>query len=167
MGKIMYKNMPFSGTFKIDHIELTQLDYDALSTAEKNDPNKVYFVRDGIPTPSTLADYVVEQGTDGIWTYRKWNSGIAECWGQTSVASRQYAANGGYYNVTENLPSGLFNASPNIVIASGRIATVVQTDIGFTSPNDANVIQTYLINRNSSAVTQAGVVYWMVKGRWK
>ena len=27
-----------------------------------------------------IADYVVEQGTSGIWTYRKWNSGIAECW---------------------------------------------------------------------------------------
>ena len=27
-----------------------------------------------------VADYVVEQGTSGIWTYRKWNSGIAECW---------------------------------------------------------------------------------------
>lgn len=28
------------------------------------------------------ADYIVEQGTSGIWTYRKWNSGIAECWGR-------------------------------------------------------------------------------------
>lgn len=28
-------------------------------------------------------DYVIEQGTDGIWTYRKWNSGMAECWGVT------------------------------------------------------------------------------------
>lgn len=28
-----------------------------------------------------LADFVVEQGTDGIWTYRKYSSGIAECWG--------------------------------------------------------------------------------------
>lgn len=27
-------------------------------------------------------DYIVEQGTDGIWTYRKWSSGIAECWGR-------------------------------------------------------------------------------------
>ncbi len=25
-------------------------------------------------------DYIVEQGTSGIWTYRKWNSGIMECW---------------------------------------------------------------------------------------
>lgn len=27
------------------------------------------------------ADYIVEQGTSGIWTYRKWASGVAECWG--------------------------------------------------------------------------------------
>ena len=31
-------------------------------------------------------DYIVEQGTDGIWTYRKWNSGIAECWGEYSYS---------------------------------------------------------------------------------
>lgn len=26
-------------------------------------------------------DYIVEQSTSGIWTYRKWSSGIKECWG--------------------------------------------------------------------------------------
>ena len=33
------------------------------------------------------ADYIVEQGTsaNGIWTYRKWASGIAECWGMQFV----------------------------------------------------------------------------------
>ena len=25
-------------------------------------------------------DYIVEQGTSGVWGYRKWNSGLAECW---------------------------------------------------------------------------------------
>jgi hypothetical protein len=29
----------------------------------------------------TVADFPVEVGANGIWTYRKWNSGIAECWG--------------------------------------------------------------------------------------
>ena len=29
-------------------------------------------------------DYIVEQGKSGSWTYRKWNSGIAECWGTLS-----------------------------------------------------------------------------------
>ena len=30
-------------------------------------------------------DYIVEQGTSGIWTYRKWASGIAECWGREGI----------------------------------------------------------------------------------
>lgn len=30
-------------------------------------------------------DYVVENGSTGIWDYRKWNSGYAECWGNFSV----------------------------------------------------------------------------------
>lgn len=36
----------------------------------------------GIFSQADEADYIVEQGTSGIWTYRKWNSGIAECWGR-------------------------------------------------------------------------------------
>ena len=34
---------------------------------------------------TTPSDYVVETGTSGIWSYRKWNSGIAECWGNLSI----------------------------------------------------------------------------------
>ena len=122
-------------------------------------------LKDSIADAKT--DYIVEQGTDGIWTYRKWNSGIAECWGTTPVASTTYSANGGYKNVVENLPDGLFNATPDVVLASGRINTLIQTMIGFTAPNDATSIQTYLINRGGSAVTQTGSVFWQVKGTWK
>ncbi len=32
-----------------------------------------------------VADYVVEEGTTGGWTYRKWNSGVAECWCKKTV----------------------------------------------------------------------------------
>ena len=28
-----------------------------------------------------IADHIVEQGTSGVWFYRKWESGRAECWG--------------------------------------------------------------------------------------
>ena len=31
---------------------------------------------------SPVADHIVEQGTSGIWTYRKWNSGLGEYWGK-------------------------------------------------------------------------------------
>lgn len=30
-------------------------------------------------------DFVTAQGSSGYWTYRKWNSGIAECWGRVHV----------------------------------------------------------------------------------
>ena len=29
---------------------------------------------------SSIADFVVEEGTSGDWSYRKWASGVAECW---------------------------------------------------------------------------------------
>ena len=35
----------------------------------------------------TQADYVVEQGASGIWTYRKWASGKAECWGRKHITA--------------------------------------------------------------------------------
>ena len=31
---------------------------------------------------NTEIDYIVSQGKSGIWTYRKWNSGLAEYWGK-------------------------------------------------------------------------------------
>lgn len=35
-----------------------------------------------------MVDYIVEQGTSGQWSYRKWNSGFAECWGcQTQIVN--------------------------------------------------------------------------------
>lgn len=34
---------------------------------------------------NNMADYVVAKGTSGIWRWRKWSSGLAECWGNTST----------------------------------------------------------------------------------
>lgn len=61
-----------------------------------------------------VIDYIVDQGTSDIWTYRKWASGIAECWGIT--ANKQYAVTLGYYNGwyanldTVSFPNGLFTS---------------------------------------------------------
>ena len=121
----------------------------------------------GKTTIPSKADSVVEVGTEGIWTYRKWNSGIAECWGTVNVASRTYAANGGYYNVGFTYPPNLFNNSPTCVEVSGGLTSTVNTDIGFTGNNNASSGQTYLINRNSGAVTATGWVFVHVIGRWK
>ena len=66
-------------------------------------------------------DYVVEEGTAtpdsyGTWVYRKWKSGIAECWRDLSVATFAPAtAVGGFYGrVLSNyqFPTGLFIDRP-------------------------------------------------------
>ena len=57
-------------------------------------------------------DYIVEEGTDGIWTYRKWNSGIAECWGKHKFSNIPATAWGNIYMAScgsVNFPAGLFN----------------------------------------------------------
>ena len=45
----------------------------------------------------TLKDFVTEYGTSGIWTYRKWRSGIAECWGRKAVNAAISTAWGNVY----------------------------------------------------------------------
>lgn len=70
---------------------------------------------------SIIADFVVEQGTSGIWTYRKWYSGIAECWGTYEQEDVNVSAAWGSlyespgYNVA--LPSGLFSQTPTFTVA--------------------------------------------------
>ena len=53
-------------------------------------------------------DYIVEFGTDGIWTYQKWKSGIAKCWGTYSLETAiktEYEGVALYYNDTDMLPA--------------------------------------------------------------
>lgn len=42
--------------------------------------------------PTQMADYIVEQGTNSNGTYRKWNSGMLECWGHTTIGSNSAAS---------------------------------------------------------------------------
>lgn len=70
-----------------------------------------------IPTYNPV-DEIVETGTDGNWTYRKWSSGIAECWGSYTWSitwSTWGNANYGFRTSTTGYmtyPEGLFNAIP-------------------------------------------------------
>ena len=45
-------------------------------------------IRVGGAGTAPVADYVIEQGTSGVWFYRKWNSGLAECWTHPAITVR-------------------------------------------------------------------------------
>lgn len=63
-------------------------------------------------------DYVEEEGTNGIWTYRKWANGTVECWGNSTA--KDYAINNvytiGYYSEREyfSFPQNLFISTPTV-----------------------------------------------------
>lgn len=65
----------------------------------------------------TGGDAVVEVGTSDIWTYRKWVSGIAECWGNFTFF--EVGVNNAWGEIyessayeTTNFPPDLFNSVP-------------------------------------------------------
>ena len=67
-------------------------------------------------------DYIVEQGTSGIWTYRKWASGIAECWGTLVFActSSSQAGSNYYSNVIQSdLPFTMSSAVVQATMSDG------------------------------------------------
>lgn len=91
-----------------DVIDITELDF----PMEAKNFIKITWCNDlvqesALPTTKTLCvqlytDYVVEKGTSGIWTYRKWNSGAYECWGSERTGGSISTAWGSLYYVSFN-----------------------------------------------------------------
>ena len=104
---------------------------------------------------TSKADYIVEQGTSDSWTYRKWKSGIYECWLRTSNGSSVTI----YFPIT-------FVELPRILATSGSTATVgiygsVNVFIRGTSTSKADIHY----EANVAATNIWADVY--VIGKWK
>ena len=112
-----------------------------------------------------INDYVVEQGTSGDWRYRKWNSGVAECFGYISLGSISVSAAGKLYRGTASvsLPS-IFNGIPsNVHITNGDPLVHIISINGRAL--DANTVSAYVWKATSSTVTVYGAFH--VIGTWK
>ncbi len=122
--------------------------------------------KESSPTLPTQDDYVIETDTSGIWTYRKWNSGIAECWGiHTATISHYAQAFGGYgYTTSVSFPSGLFISAPvanyTAYIANGFALTGTQTNA--LSATNINVFAI-----SSTSGSNATKWYIHAIGKWK
>ena len=111
-----------------------------------------------------VADYVVEQGTSGIWTYRKWNSGIAECWttsarNTTGTFWANVMGGHGFY-VNYNFPSGLFSSNP---VTSGNGRTGTGGGFVFCSGSSTDVTSYVIGNQDDPNLT----LEIFAKGKWK
>ena len=121
------------------------------------------------PLATKMTDFIIEQGTSGIWTYRKWHSGISECWGTYSASIAVNTASAGYggYRSAEvtatAYPTDLFNAVPSVTMtASGSGGYWVNNASGGTSTN----AKFYLSSGASLSAASRGVNIHAF-GKWK
>lgn len=175
MSKIMYKGISYANAgVSSDATSIPIADMTAAfdNTAHMNSTDmtsqEVEDFVDGLDAQgANLADYVVEQGTSDIWTYRKWNSGIAECWGTYTNTTSHYAQSlGGYGYQSDliNFPTNLFISTP-IPSFSARIGNgfaLTGTQTGSLSATGSTF---YAISPSSGSQT----CYWYIHviGRWK
>lgn len=138
------------------------------------DYNKFTLLSTDETTDATIGDYVVEQGTDGIWTYRKWASGIAECWGfkaYSSAISSSWGGIGGYYaqlGAVDDYPFTFTNrptVSITTQVATNRGWGVYATQNDTNSKTNVGTIDVYSPIQYTSA--QTIIINIHAIGRWK
>lgn len=120
------------------------------------------------PLPPSV-DYIVEQGTDGAWTYRKWASGIAECWGTVTETLSITGGWGSWYIESfpkKPFPSGLFNAPPAYVNAQGKGDGNIFVTMQMEAPTKDETPRWYLA-RGQSDASNSRTLYVRAIGRWK
>ena len=114
-------------------------------------------------------DYIVSQGTSGIWTYRKWNSGLAEYWGK----EQNFTLETGWHRS----PAAPFT----IVDTDNAVAIVTNWYGNGENPNRAALpniitagglyedgsISVYDRNPDGTLGTGYRAYYYDVKARWK
>ena len=107
----------------------------------KHDSSANYLVLD----TGNTKDYIVEQGTSGVWRYRKWNSGFAECWGYHTISGTNIST-----------AWGAWYASPAITLPSFPFTFVGAPDVHVGWESDFSAIIDGVGKRES---TKAGQVY--------
>ena len=172
------KNLQLNGNLTGKYLTGTWLQSTAATDLSKAPPKIAVLDNAGwmyYRTPAELradlgyGDYVLEQGTSGIWTYRKWASGVAECWGEVTVrASITDVIGAMYMKVTDyfSWPNALFSAAPKFVHAT-PITTAPLLPIIRGGDTTKNQFRMYLLYPSIYEDTINWVIGVEAKGRWK
>lgn len=113
----------------------------------------------------TNTPMVVESGTSGIWTYRKWSNGIAECWGVWDGTLSHYVTFAGWYGYSKaiGLPTSLFISTP-ICTYSAYVGNSFGLTGTVTTNTTSNISCFAVANCSGSQTVR---FYMRVIGKWK
>lgn len=120
-----------------------------------------------------ISAYVVEQGESGIWSYRKWSNGFAECWGCIQEAKKFNSSWGSLYVCSTtsaiNYPFEFVERPTEIATARTRLY-----DCWLVAKGTGDVINSATYSGRYFAVRPTQVddeftlyIDLIVKGRWK
>ena len=129
---------------------------------------------------SSSADTIIDQGTTGKWTWRKWASGIAEMWalfdiGELAMTSQTWGAlyTASWMGLAANkaaraypfafIANPVVSATPTVGSGNIWLATNTENDIGTRLTH----APAYQCVRASDAVVNAPQVSYYVVGRYK
>lgn len=129
---------------------------------------------------SSSADTIIDQGTTGKWTWRKWASGIAEMWalfdiGELAMTSQTWGAlyTASWMGLAANkaaraypfafVANPVVSATPTVGSGNIWLATNTENDIGTRLTH----APAYQCVRASDAVVNAPQVSYYVVGRYK
>ena len=98
-GKTIWADLPYASGLSAKEVLDSEKDAKNRNKADTEDKTLITYGTE-IPDENTVgqlylqqydaepeADYVVNSGIDGIWTYQKWESGIAKCWGTIDLTT--------------------------------------------------------------------------------
>ena len=113
-----------------------------------------------------MTDFVVEQGTSGIWSYRKWNNGNMECWcayTNSIAVSTASAGYGGYRSGQLSIPTFpvTFTNAPVVIATVGSAGGVWVNNVNTVTTTGGSF---YLSSGASSAATNR-TIYFYVSGK--
>lgn len=96
--------------YRTGNINITPANIGAAASSHTHTKSQI----SGLVEPS---DYVVASGPSGEWTYRKWNSGISECWRQITGTITHYSTWNGFnaFAGSADWPTGLFITNPTAI----------------------------------------------------
>ena len=119
-------------------------------------------------------DIVLEEGTKDFWTYRKWNSGLLECWGITDAVTLSFDGNGGgaWYGTTApsfTFPANangasMFVAIPTVQQTCDSAAAIIMSSISHVDSERVNLTYGRFYGGNDN---QDVNFHFYVRGRWK
>lgn len=115
---------------------------------------------------SVSHDYIVAQGTSGIWFYRKWNSGLAEFWG-----GKQLSGKGSVTAPAVDFPfalTSLLYKSASAIYSSGSKGVFILSGSGASS-NALTHTGVYVLKQDitDDGTTTVASIEYNVKGLWK